>query len=138
MPARQGGNVSSTLLDRLVSKHGCSVVNAQAVDAFIGGGDPADRVLFFTGDPVRRPEAHDVAAVLPELFALFPNRFQLALVAREDESALKARFGVMLEPSLVFLRHGAFIGVIAKILDWPEFVRRVAALLDAPATEVVP
>ncbi len=91
---------------------------------------PGEHVLFFSGDPVRFPEAADVAVVLPELQAAFVGRFDVGVVLRADEDAVARRWGVQHWPSLVFVRDGGWLGTVSGMQDWGEFVAAVAAVLQ--------
>ncbi len=95
---------------------------------------PGDQVLFFTGDPVRFPECLDVAVVLPELQRAFPGRFGVGVVRRGDEDAVARRWGSQRWPALVFVRDGQYVGTVAGMLDWTDYLARVAALLETPAS----
>jgi hydrogenase-1 operon protein HyaE len=118
-------------ISRLTAEHGYPVVGEAGVEPFLAGG--GDRALFFTGDPGRRPESADLAVILPSLIEAFDGRFTIAVVDRKDETALKARFGVVVVPTLVFLRDGGFVGVIPRLRDWQDYLRRIADLLEAPS-----
>jgi hydrogenase-1 operon protein HyaE len=118
------------LVARLVERHGAQPITLGALDAWLAG--EGDRVLFFSGDPLRFPEGADVAVVLPELQAAFDRRFGVGVVQREDEDRVAARFGVQRWPSLVFLRGGRYVTTIAGMRDWDAFVRAVAQALEAP------
>ena len=61
--------------------------------------------MLFAGDPVRWPEADDVAVILPELVKAFPGELRGAVVARAAEEALKGRFGVAVFPSIAVVRR---------------------------------
>ncbi len=118
-------------ITRLTAEHGCPVVGETGVEPFLAGA--GDRVLFFTGDPGRRPESADLAVILPYLMEAFGGRFATAVVDRKDEAVLKARFGVVVVPTLVFLRDGGFVGVIPRLRDWGDYLRRIDDLLKAPS-----
>ncbi|WP_088278954.1 hydrogenase [Ideonella sp. A 288] len=120
------------LVARLVERHGARWVDAANVAAVTA--EPGDLVLFFSGDPVRFPECLDVAVVLPELQAAFPGRFAVGVVVPTDEDAVARRYGMQRWPSLVFLRDGRYVTAIAGMLDWTDYVARVAEALDLPAT----
>jgi hydrogenase-1 operon protein HyaE len=122
----------SPLIERLVERHGATWVDAARVEAWAGG--PGDRVLFFSGDPVRFPECLDVAVVLPELQAAYPGRLSVGVVRREDEDALARRYGSQRWPALVFLREGRYVATIAGMHDWDDYLRLVRDALAAPAT----
>jgi hydrogenase-1 operon protein HyaE len=120
------------LLDRLVRDFGATWITPDTHDAFAQG--TGDRVLFFSGDPVRFPEGQDVAVVLPELQRAAGGRFQVGVVPRADEDAQAARFDVQRWPSLLFLRDGRYVTVVPGMLDWTDYVARVAEALAMPAT----
>jgi hydrogenase-1 operon protein HyaE len=90
-------------------------------------------LLFLAGDPVKYPEALDVAVVLPQLLRAFPGRLTAGLVAPEAERAVHARFGCRRWPALVLLRGDAYVGSIERMRDWDEYLTELAALLERPA-----
>jgi hydrogenase-1 operon protein HyaE len=124
---------ASPLVRRLVADKGARWVHSGNHDHFVAGA--GDHVLFFSGDAVRFPESLDVAVVLPELqSALALARaggapFAVGAVVRRDEDAIARRWGVQRWPSLVFLRDGRYVGELAGMHDWDDYVRQVAALL---------
>lgn len=120
------------LVQRLVSQHGATWVTPATLAAFAEA--PGDRVLFFSGDPVRFPEGLDVAVVLPELQRAFPGRFEVGVVRREGEDEVARRYGAQRWPSLVFLREGRYVATVAGMLDWTDYLARVAEALDTPAS----
>jgi len=122
---------AAPLVRRLVSDHGAAWVGVDSLDPFLAR--PGTQVLFFHGDPVRFPEVLDVAVVLPELRRAHAaaGGFGIGVATRADEDALAARLGVQRWPSLVFLRDGAWLGTIAGMLDWTDYVVRVGQTLAA-------
>jgi hydrogenase-1 operon protein HyaE len=92
-----------------------------------------EAVLFFGGDPVRFPEALDVAVVLPELLAALGSSgstgTRVGVVPRDVEDALARRYAVQRWPSLVFLRDGGYLGTVSGMRDWDDYVREVGELL---------
>ncbi|HMZ00045.1 MAG TPA: hydrogenase [Burkholderiaceae bacterium] len=118
------------LQQRLVQQFGARWITPETLEAFIA--EPGDRVLFLSGDPVRFPEALDVAVVLPELQAAHPGRFAVGVVDREHESEIARRFGSNRWPALVFLRDGAYVTTLAGMHDWTDYVAKVGEALDAP------
>ena len=58
------------------------------------------------------------------------------MATRADEDALAARFAVARWPSLLFLRDGQYVGVVAGMLDWTDYLSAVQKLLDTPASRV--
>jgi hydrogenase-1 operon protein HyaE len=117
-------------LVRRLSQLGASWVTQASHEAFIAQG--GEQVLFFSGDPVRFAEVLDVAVVLPELQKAFDGRFAMGVVCRADEEALARRWGVQRWPSLVFVRDGLYLGCISSMLDWSDYLERVAAVLAQP------
>jgi len=115
-----------------IGRHGLPTVGVAEIDDFLTGAETvgAVPVLLFAGDPVRWPEATDVAVVLPELIEAFQGRLQGAVIATEAELALAPRFNVQVYPSLVLWRNGKNLDVIPKIKDWSVYVARITALLD--------
>jgi hydrogenase-1 operon protein HyaE len=120
------------LVQRLVQQHGATWVTPDTLASFAEA--PGDRVLFFSGDPVRFPEGLDVAVVLPELQRSFPGRFQVGVVRRAGEDEVARRYGAQRWPSLVFLRDGRYVATVAGMLDWTDYLARVAEALDTPAS----
>lgn len=130
---------AAPLVTRLVERFGAEWVGLDNHDAFAAGA--GDRVLFFTGDAVRFPESVDVAVVLPELQAALRGAsgarpFHVGVVRRRDEDALARRWGSQRWPGLVFLRDGGYVGALAGMHDWTDYLAQVRALLAAPTTRV--
>ena len=119
---------------RDLPRHGLPEVQAGNVDAFLAAADGAGAVavLLSAGDPVRWPEAIDVAIVLPELIDAFQGRLRGAVIARAAEGELGQRFGVRVQPTLIFHSKGETLGLIGKIQDWPVYIDRISKLLDRP------
>lgn len=117
-----------------LARHGLPEVDAATIDPFLGGADGAGAiaVLLSAGDPNRFPEAIDVAVVLPELIGAFGDRLRGAVIARDAERALGERFGVRVQPTLVFVAKGETLGLIAKIQDWSVYIDRITKLIDRP------
>jgi hydrogenase-1 operon protein HyaE len=119
-------------LSRLVAAHDVAEVGLAEYEDFVGGS--GNSLLFFSGDPERYPESLDVAAILPELMKAFPDRFHVGLVRAEAEVALQVKFGFGVWPALVFLRDGAYLGVLTGMRDWGDYLREIPVLLAAPAS----
>lgn len=128
--------MSSDLVRALSERSRLPLVDETNIDAFLAstGSEPDNTLLFFTGDPAQRPEAGDVAVILPELLQFFRGRLRGAVVHRTAEDKLKARFNVVVMPSLVVTRRGQPTGVLGKVRDWSEYVAKISAWLapDAP------
>ncbi len=122
------------LLAQLVSKHGAQWVDQSSVEPWLAqqGGD---QVLLFAGDPVRFPEALDVAVVLPELrqVCVAARRpFALALAVPDCAEELAKRFGSQRWPTLMFFRDGRYVTTVSGMHDWLDYVALVKAALEAP------
>ncbi len=120
------------LINRLIDEFGYPLLDAANLDAFSDA--PGDAVLFCAGDPVQYPECLDVAVVLPEILRAFPGRFRAGVACSDLESPLQLRYGFNRWPTLVFLRNGAYVGVISGIQDWSIYLTRIDALLTAPVS----
>lgn len=117
------------LIERLLAATGGVEVTPETIADFESAA--GDAVLFFGGDPVRFPELLDVAVVLPELRAHFGGRWRVGVVPRAHEDAVAARWAVQRWPSLVFMRDGLWLGTVAGMKDWDDYLREVAAVLAA-------
>jgi hydrogenase-1 operon protein HyaE len=122
----------SPLIERLVSTHGATWLTADNVSDWAAGG--GDRVILLAGDPVRFPEALDLAVVLPELHRHFAQRFAVGVAMREHEDAIAKRYGSIRWPALVFVRDGQYVTVLSGMLDWQVYVERVGEALAMPAS----
>ena len=117
------------LIDALVERHGLPLLSEAELDAFVADGTHS--LLFLAGDPIKYPEALDVAVILPELLNAFSGRMQAAVIAPEAEQALQKRFGFSRWPALVLLRGDAYLGVITRMRDWDEYLSDLARLLES-------
>lgn len=115
---------------------GLPEVDALTIDRFLAAADETDAVavLLSAGSPARFPEAIDVAVVLPELIEAFQGRLRGAVITHDAESELGQRFGVRVQPTLIFVRNGETLGLIAKIQDWSVYADRISKLIDRPRT----
>jgi hydrogenase-1 operon protein HyaE len=116
-------------LAALISSHRLPLLKARDLEFFLQPG--RHHLLFFAGDPIRYPEALDVAVVLPELLRSFRGCLDAALVAPEAECELHAHFGCTRWPALVLLRGDAYVGSIERMRDWDEYLTELRRLLDA-------
>jgi hydrogenase-1 operon protein HyaE len=120
------------LVQRLIDVHGAQAVTPDGLAAIRAA--KGEHALFFSGDPVRFPEALDVAVVLPELRSAFGGRFDIGVVPREHEDALARSFGVQRWPSLVFVRAEGYLGCVSGMQDWGDYLAAIAAALAAEPT----
>lgn len=118
------------LVMRLARDFGADWVDETSVAEWTAGA--GDRVVLLAGDAVRFPEGQDVAAVLPELMKVFPGRFAVAVVPRDNEDAVARRYGSQRWPSLLFFRDGQYVTAIAGMQDWDVYLQAVDAALRMP------
>lgn len=126
-PTRALRTARHSLVDRLLAVTGGREVRPEDVEAF--EQEAGDAVLFYGGDPVRFPEALDVAVVLPELLAALGRHARVGVVPREVEDALARRYAVQRWPSIVFLRDGGYLGTVSGMQDWDAYLREAAEVL---------
>lgn len=122
------------LIARLLEHPAAEPVDSAGFAAF--SARPGDVVLFLWSNPERHPEVLDVAVVLPELWkALSPAGspgFHIGVVSEASEREFGVRYGETRRPALVFLRDGAYVGVIQGMQDWQVLLDRARALLATP------
>lgn len=116
----------SPLVERLVADLGYPLVTAETREAIIAA--PGPTVLFVTGDPAKNLETDDVAVILPELVAAFPE-LRPAVVDRTIEQSIRETFDVWPTPSLIFVDRGARIGAVPKVRGWDDYLAAIGAIL---------
>jgi len=124
------------LLAQLVSKHQAVWIDFDNIDAWLAA-QQGDHVLLFAGDPIRFPEAVDVAVVLPELqkvSAAAGRPFGMAVAVPETEEELAKKFGSQRWPTLMFFRDGYYVTTLSGMHDWTDYVALVAQALAAPTS----
>jgi hydrogenase-1 operon protein HyaE len=121
------------LLQQLVHNHGGQWVDLSSLEAWQHAA-PGDAVLLIPGDPVRFPEGLDVAVVLPQLRTAAAKPLRIGVAMPHDEDAIGQRFGAQRRPSMVFLRDGRYVTVVAGMHDWGDFVSLVQQALSQPTT----
>ncbi|MEJ2622093.1 MAG: hypothetical protein P8163_18115 [Candidatus Thiodiazotropha sp.] len=128
--------MSSALINALIEQQGVPLVDEHSLGRF--ASKQTHTLLFFTENPQQFPESNDVAVVIPLLMDAFGGRFQVAVVAREAEHQLHARFPFDGWPSLVLLKHGAYVGAISKMQDWDVYQAEIERLLSAEPASIKP
>ena len=124
------------LLAQLVSKHQAEWLDFDSIDAWLAE-QQGDHVLLFAGDPVRFPEALDVAVVLPELqkaSAASGRGFGLAVAVPDCAEELAKKFGSQRWPTLMFFRAGQYVTTLSGMHDWTDYLALVAQALAAPTS----
>ncbi|HEX9180721.1 MAG TPA: hydrogenase-1 expression HyaE [Burkholderiales bacterium] len=120
------------LFRRLAESGVCPEVAAETFEGFIA--QPGNTLLFFAEEPAKYREALDLAVILPELAQAFSGRFRAGLLMPETARALQPRYGFNKWPALVMLRGGEYVGAVAGLRDWSNYVSEIGALLEAPAS----
>lgn len=98
----------------------------------------ANSVILLPANPLHYPETLDVAIVLPELMRIFRGRMQAAVAEANFARELAGKYSITEWPALLFLRHGTYLGSIARIRDWDVYLSKINALLSAPMPVKVP
>lgn len=122
------------LLAQLVSKYQAIWIDFDNVDAWLAT-QQGDHVLLFAGDPVRFPEAVDVAVVLPELqkaSASVGRPFSMAVAVPETAEALAKKYGSQRWPTLMFFRDGDYVTTLSGMHDWTDYLTLLVQALGAP------
>lgn len=126
------------LLQRLLDEFGYPLLTTASHETFVRSHEYS--VLFFTEDPDRIKESLDVAVVLPELQKAFPQ-LAAALIDRDAEQELQARYFFVTWPALVFLKRGDFLGTIIRIQNWDDYRQQITEILarqPQPVESVTP
>ena len=118
--------MSSPLINRLVEQLDYPLLDQQSFDEFVQA-QPFS-LLFFTEEPKRFPESNDVAVILPELVKAFPQ-LSPAVIARDSEKALQARYNFSQWPTLVLLSRGRYLGQISRVQNWDEYIQQIDHIL---------
>lgn len=129
--------MAKDVLDRAIERAGWTEVDASSVDQFLAQGGKS--VLFFTGDSSKRPEADDVAVILPEIQKDFNNGFRVGVVRREAYADLKDRFSVHFLPTLCLMTDDQPSGNIVRIQNWSQYSEAFQSFMsDAKNTAGAP
>ncbi len=117
----------SPLMDSIIAREALPVVSAGTLDDFAAAH--GDMVLFVGGDWHRHVEVNDVAVILPEILRASDGHLAAAVLERGSEREIQTRYRFNRFPALIFLRDGAYLGVIQKVLDWADYVTEINAIL---------
>lgn len=131
LTATPNKNDLAALAARLEQRGFTRLEDEAAFDAFTAEGSA---LVLFVEDPVRVPEAWDLAVIVPEvckpLGAAVRTGFVLPVVGKQ----LQPRFGFRVWPALLCLRGGGYVGALEGIRDWATYSAEVPALLARPVT----
>jgi len=126
----------SPLLQSIIEREGWQVVDHETLDA-VAREQPMT-VLLFAGDAARLAESNDVAVILPELINAFEGVITPMVVARDSERELQRRYRFNAFPTLVFLAQGEYLGAIPRVLDWQDYVEKIAEIISGETSDPPP
>ncbi|HSQ70972.1 MAG TPA: hydrogenase [Rubrivivax sp.] len=131
MPVQAGADILTAypLVEQMFSRHGCTEVKADRIDAFLAR--PGHALLVFTEDPMRFKETLDLAVIVPQLQQAFPGRFAVGVLLPEAARQVQRRYGFNRWPALVMLKDGQYVGAIDGLRNWDEYLDQMQALLSA-------
>ncbi len=118
------------LLERLRAQSKIILLDEDGLEAFVMAG--GDGMVLFTQEPDQQPETWDVAVILPEVLKLTGDRLRAAIISPDLARKEKARYGITRWPSLVFVRDGAYVGVIDGMRNWDEYLCEISSMLEKP------
>jgi hydrogenase-1 operon protein HyaE len=122
----------SPLVQHMIEHHGYPVLTEATLGDFLESHEEV--VVFFTENADRFPETNDVAMILPELVKAFDGRFSVVVLSLADQRTLQLQYGFREWPTLVFLRHGDYLGAISRVQDWTVYLAEVDRILaSAPS-----
>ena len=122
------------LLAQLVNKHQAPWIDCDNIETWLAS-QHGDHVLLFAGDPIRFPEAVDVAVVLPELqkaSASVGRPFGIAVAVPDTAEALAKKYGSQRWPTLMFFRDGDYVTTLSGMHDWTDYLALLAQALATP------
>lgn len=117
----------SPLVQNMIEHHGYPVLSEATLADFLASS--GEVVLFFTENAGKFPETNDVAMILPELVKAFGERFTAAVPALADQRRLQLHYGFREWPTLVFLRHGDYLGAVSRVQDWNVYLAEINHIL---------
>ncbi len=126
----------SPVIQAMLERTGYPALAGPELDAFIDNNETV--VLVFAEGIKRRPEADDLAVILPELVDAFPGRFKVAVVPFTAHRELQLKYRFLKMPTLVFLRDGDYLGTISGVLDWADYLADIEQILTSDVSEPPP
>lgn len=125
--------MSSPLIENMIKQYEYPVLEKGNIQDFLESNETV--VLFCVGDPTSFPESNDVAMILPEVEKAFHDRFKVAVISAEFQHIIQARYRFRTWPTLVFLRHGNYLGAISRVQDWADYLNDISQILAAEPSE---
>ena len=126
----------SALLASIIERHDYPVCDDSAAAAHAAQHEFT--VLLFAGDADRVMESDDVAVIFPEIIKAFGGKISPVVVARESERILQRKYRFSAFPALVFLKRGEYLGTIARVKDWAEYIHDISNILVRAPSEPPP
>lgn len=126
----------SPTIKAMLERTGYPALAGPELDQFVAAREHV--VLVFAEGIKRIPEADDLAVILPELVSAFGGRFDVAVVPFPAHRDLQLRYRFLKFPTLVFLRHGDYLGAISGVLDWADYLADIQKILASPTSEPPP
>lgn len=123
----------SPLMQSIIERESLPVLSAEQLDAY--ARDAGDLALLVAGDWTRHVEVNDLAVIFPELLNASNGILKGAVLDRESERDIQLRFRFNRFPLLIFLRNGAYLGRIQKVLDWQDYIIEINAILAGETAE---
>lgn len=122
--------IDPSVVQSMMTDGSAERVDASNVDAFTARAGLS--VLVFTGMGKGHAEGHDVAVAVREFVRAYGGAVVAGIVSPEAEDALKARFRVVLFPSLVFVSGGDVLEVLPRVRDWDDYAAAFRRYLGSP------
>jgi len=117
-------------LSRMIERSAVGVFGKADLSKTVGEGD---WLVLFAGEVGKRPETADLAVILPEIAKdrakAGGGELNIAVVNAEDEDDLSAEYGVLVKPTVVFVRDGDIKGLVPRIKNWVEYEQKLAEFL---------
>lgn len=126
----------SKLLQSVIARHGYAVVGEADWSTFAARHEHV--MLLIAGDAARLAESDDLAAILPELVKVFGHVLTPAVAAKEAERLFQRRFRFAAFPALVLVRRGEYLGAIARVRDWADYLAEIPEILARLPSEPPP
>lgn len=113
----------------LREQSGFVVLDTESFATF--AAQPGKAVILFAEDPARVPESWDLTIILPEALGHYGKieNIRVGMMMPDVAKPLAGRYGIGIWPALLFLKDGAYVGVIEGLKDWDVYRNLVPQLL---------
>lgn len=126
-------NRFNKILERVSSSANIADLNNESFASFIK--TEVDTLIFFLDDPVRRPEAMDLAVLIPDIKTLCAKEVTCGFLRAESSRQLMPKYGINKLPCILLLRNSEYVGVIIGLKNWNEYQEEITALLAKPTSK---